>query len=544
MRFKVLLAFILGIGLAIGGGALALQEFDDGILGVLRERGIRDRDLNEAQDAYITGNWSFDDTITVTNGSSSSSLGAAFLAINTTTARASGTLWIDYNGNIHSSGTLWRMNAANAIVSSTHGRFGGNLNVSSSLFVRDAVTFTGLVSCNTIDTDANGLLSCGTDSGSTGAIFNPADDDWRLIGSNGGIRLTTTTFQVLLGDGTATSTPFTLEVIGSAMVSPRLEVTYISATSTATSSQFYGGLLSTASSTFQSGLNVNNVLNASSTALIQTLVGYASSSFQNDLTVSGDLLASSTLQATGIGIFNNGLLSIASSTFQSTLGVNGVFNASSTALVQTLVGYVSSSFQADLTVSGDLLASSTLQASGLTTLFGGLISTASSSFAGDVTVGNLMSSGTVALGPRGYQIAQPLKTAGITIASATTTDMIAMKTFDRASTIRGIHTIVGCPNGCQGGAGIRFNLRHGTSFVPASTTAATVFDNDVIAYSSSTILSFCAANTLDTACTLSPTFNDLTLAASEILWFDASSTSGSASTTAMDLSITIFYDEQ
>ena len=43
---------------------------------------------------------------------------------------------------------------------------GGNFNVTSN------VTFIGLKNCNTIDTDANGLLTCGSDSGADAAAWN------------------------------------------------------------------------------------------------------------------------------------------------------------------------------------------------------------------------------------------------------------------------------------------------------------------------------------------------------------------------------------
>ena len=453
-------------------------------------------------------------------------------------------------------------------------------NASSS--VGGAFTISNLISCNTIDTNALGLLACGTDAIGD---FNAADDDWTVL-NNSGLILTTTTFSVLIGNN-ATSSRFALEVQGDAVVYRRTEVNYLSATSTATSSAFYGGLLGLASSTFQLGLNVNGALNASSTALVQTLVGYASSSFQNDLTVSGDLLVSSTLQATGLatlygGFISNvsstvsadlnvagdllatstlqatglatlygGFISVVSSTVSADLNIAGDLLASSTlqatglaTLYSGFISLTSSTVSADLNVAGDLLATSTLQATGLATLYGGLISTASSSFAGAVTVGNLMSSGTIALAD-GYQMATALKDTGLTISAVTTTDMITIKSFRRAVTIRSLEAILDCATGCTGataGAGIRFNLRHGTSRA-ASTTASTLFDNDILVYGTTTLQSFCPTGTYSTACTFTPTMNDVTLAANEVLWLDASSTAGSASTTEMNLSFTVYFDE-
>ncbi|MBI2039453.1 hypothetical protein HYT18_00035, partial [Candidatus Microgenomates bacterium] len=43
----------------------------------------------------------------------------------------------------------------------------GNVGIGGSLTVTSAVTFSNLVSCNTIDTNASGVLACGTDAGAT-----------------------------------------------------------------------------------------------------------------------------------------------------------------------------------------------------------------------------------------------------------------------------------------------------------------------------------------------------------------------------------------
>lgn len=78
---------------------------------------------------------------------------------------------------------------------------------------------------------------------------------------------------------------------------------------TSTEMRFTGGLISTASSTFTSQLNVSGLLNASSTILGQNLIAYASSTFANSLSVAGRLQVGGNINAssTATSTFANGI---------------------------------------------------------------------------------------------------------------------------------------------------------------------------------------------------------------------------------------------
>ncbi|MDP6600457.1 MAG: hypothetical protein QF798_03415, partial [Candidatus Woesearchaeota archaeon] len=97
----------------------------------------------------------------------------------------------------------------------------GNANVSGTLNVSGRVAFPNLASCDTIDTDANGVLSCGTDIGGGGTNSSL----WNISGSN--------IFQKELSNnvGIGTASPNdALEVIGNVRVSGSLNASSINAT--------------------------------------------------------------------------------------------------------------------------------------------------------------------------------------------------------------------------------------------------------------------------------------------------------------------------
>src|SRR3989344_5703266 len=70
----------------------------------------------------------------------------------------SGTLFIDSVNNNVGIGTLSPSEKLVVI---------GNVNISGTLNVTGRVSFPNLASCNTVDTDENGVLSCGTDATGT-----------------------------------------------------------------------------------------------------------------------------------------------------------------------------------------------------------------------------------------------------------------------------------------------------------------------------------------------------------------------------------------
>lgn len=75
----------------------------------------------------------------------------------------------------------------------------GNTAPSTNLHVTGGIRVTGLSSCDTIDTDSNGVLSCGTDASGAGGSSN-----WTLDSTNGVLRPNNNVIDFLLG-GTATS---------------------------------------------------------------------------------------------------------------------------------------------------------------------------------------------------------------------------------------------------------------------------------------------------------------------------------------------------
>ena len=98
----------------------------------------------------------------------------------------------------------------------------GNANVSGTLNVSGRVAFPNLASCDTIDTDANGVLSCGTDTGGGGTNSSL----WNISGSN--IFQKELSNNVGIGDTTPSDA---LEVIGNVRVSGSLNASSINATS-------------------------------------------------------------------------------------------------------------------------------------------------------------------------------------------------------------------------------------------------------------------------------------------------------------------------
>ena len=96
-----------------------------------------------------------------------------------------------------------------------------------------------LASCDTIDTDASGVFTCGSDA--TGGGGGSGTDNFEIF-NNVGLRSTSTgQYFFVRGDHTATSSTAEFEVAGGAHIHDLLTVGYISATGTATSS-FTGGI--------------------------------------------------------------------------------------------------------------------------------------------------------------------------------------------------------------------------------------------------------------------------------------------------------------
>lgn len=111
--------------------------------------------------------------------------------------------------------------------------------------------------------------------------------------------------------------------------------------------------------------------------------------------------------------------------------------------------------------------------------------------------------------------------------AATTTDIFTLRSFHRASTIRSVDGVIDCPNGCTAApAGMTIKFWHGTNR-SASTTATALFTANPTFTSTTTLQSF------------SVNFNDNTLAANEILWFQVVG----ASTTQMSIDLTGYYTE-
>jgi len=91
---------------------------------------------------------------------------------------------------------------------------GGGLHLSNG-----GLRVATLVSCDTVDTNANGVFVCGADATGGGG---GTDTNWTYF-NNSGLRLSTTTNKVLIGSS-STSTAATLEVQGTQYVSGTLGV--------------------------------------------------------------------------------------------------------------------------------------------------------------------------------------------------------------------------------------------------------------------------------------------------------------------------------
>ncbi len=81
-------------------------------------------------------------------------------------------------GNVSLPQTLSFMNASQKF------RFSASLDVVGTLS-GSALTVSSLRNCNTIDTDANGVLSCGTDEGGAGSGMDQDDGDARFVNQSG-----------------------------------------------------------------------------------------------------------------------------------------------------------------------------------------------------------------------------------------------------------------------------------------------------------------------------------------------------------------------
>jgi len=116
-------------------------------------------------------------------------------AVSTTAGYAGGKFFVDgTSGNIYSSSTLALTNTTMNIVSSTVAnlrlaadganglQFWTNGAERASISSAGAFAVNGLANCNTIDTDANGVMSCGTDESGAAAV-----NDWGRWGTTFGL---------------------------------------------------------------------------------------------------------------------------------------------------------------------------------------------------------------------------------------------------------------------------------------------------------------------------------------------------------------------
>lgn len=302
----------------------------------------------------------------------------------------------------------------------------GNINASSSLFVANGVTFQNLTNCDTIDTNAQGVLTCGTDatgaSAFTGFLTSP------LYITDGST--TSTLRSNYLAIATSTSNLaglFNVDSSGNIASSGTLSVaglsTFTGGFNSIALSTFASGFISSASSSVGGQLLVSGSLRASSTLQVTGGVIFSGLTNCDTIDTNGDGLLSCGSDATGGGASFNGQLANGNNFFvtdgsttstlrsnffsiaTSTSNLLGLFHidssgnvfASGTARVSGLTvlagGFIanaSSSIGAGLQIAGAMNASSTLLVNGLSTLTSGFISSASSSIASSLNVsGNL-----------------------------------------------------------------------------------------------------------------------------------------------------------
>lgn len=241
----------------------------------------------------------------------------------------------------------------------------GTPSPSTKFHVLGGARITGLVSCDTIDTDANGVLSCGTDSGGGGGVgvgtVNPGtsgyiayypstgttvDDVSALFfdGTNIGIGTTTTTAKVTVIGGIAASGSITGSNLSGTNTGDQTNVTGNSGTVTFadaggdTTTFVALGTSSTGSLSpaTDSGLTYNATTDAlSSTTFIGALTGNASTAtalaadpsgcsagdYVSDIAANGTLTCSTPAGGSGANGWTDGGTNVYLSTTTDTVGI-------------------------------------------------------------------------------------------------------------------------------------------------------------------------------------------------------------------------------
>lgn len=237
---------------------------------------------------------------------------------------------------------------------------------------------SGLVSCDTIDTNANGVFVCGTDGGGTG------DTDWKMYGPSTMRPTSTDPMDILIPDGSLTvsgsfvaAATNSAATIGFGTTTPGTKLgvaggvlaEYFYATSTATKSTFIGGLEVNSSITtmtagsgdigestayFNAAYIDTLYLNNTPTSLNSNTDGHA--------TLTGELTITGAATTTGLHIFSGGIISNASSSM-SDLYVDSLTgdltgNAdTATALASDPTDCAANNFATGIDTAGDLTCS-------------------------------------------------------------------------------------------------------------------------------------------------------------------------------------------
>ncbi|MBI5230285.1 MAG: hypothetical protein HY981_03255, partial [Candidatus Magasanikbacteria bacterium] len=230
--------------------------------------------------------------------------------------------------NIYGLGTL-----SSGFISSASSTVNGGLNVIGNLSASSSITLGGNILANNNNSNLGAYNNAFASAYASGTIFIGAGT------TNSNTQLTGNTFKFGT-DSTRNAGVYYVDSSGNTFASGSL-YTYGNVTSTGI---LYatGGLISNASSSFSSGLQVAGALNASGTLLVgsggfflnQTASTFNSGRFNIDS--SGNVFASGSLQtfgnvtSTGIMYGLGGIISNASSSFTNTLNVSGILNASNT----------------------------------------------------------------------------------------------------------------------------------------------------------------------------------------------------------------------
>ena len=202
-----------------------------------------------------------------------------------------------------------------------------NINTSGSINVSGNITFSQLLNCDTINTDANGVLTCGSDAGESGEVVNSTA--WNRTGTN--IILANNGDNVGIG---TFSPAVKLVVIGNANISDSLNVT-----NTVQAGYFVGdgSLLEN----LPSSGGITSVWNSSGTNVYlndsTAKVGIGTSSPTQKLTVVGNANITGNLSIGNGTFFYNQLndrVGIGTTTPDSKLKVVGDINITGTVLSQ------------------------------------------------------------------------------------------------------------------------------------------------------------------------------------------------------------------